>query len=134
MDAKECVTAFIAFANEGNMDKCTALLSDELVWTDVGTTPFSGRYEGKTRVLEGLIGPLFSQLKAGIHTEIEAMIAESDRVVVLSKGTAETLDGRPYNNDYCQVFTVRDGLIVEVIEYCDTEMVNRVFGSGTVRG
>lgn len=43
--------------------------------------------------------------------------------------TAETLDGRPYNNTYCQVIRVRDGQFIEVKEYFDTALVAEVFGN-----
>lgn len=47
-----------------------------------------------------------------------------------ASGIAETLDGRPYNNTYCQVIQVRDGRIAAVTEYMDTALVSRVFGDG----
>ena len=56
------------------------------------------------------------------------MIAESDWVVVQSRGKAETKDGRAYNNTYCHVFRIDDGKISEVTEYFDTELTSSVFG------
>jgi len=123
---REVVRSFLDAANAGNMDTCFGLLADDLVWTDIGSTRFAGRYEGKGSVLQDLIGPLFAQLKSGIHTTIERIVAEGEYVVVQSRGEAETVAGVPYNNSYCQVFTVRDGLIREVVEYCDTALVNQV--------
>ncbi|WP_167854757.1 nuclear transport factor 2 family protein [Mangrovimicrobium sediminis] len=124
--SKQVVLDFINASNRGDMDTCFALLADDLVWTDVGTTPFAGRYEGKQAVLAELIGPLFSRLEAGIHMTVEQVTAENDRVVVVASGQAETLEGVPYNNSYCQIFSLRGGLIHSVTEYCDTALVNAV--------
>jgi ketosteroid isomerase-like protein len=48
--------------------------------------------------------------------------------VAQTAGIAETLDGRPYNNTYCQVIRLRDGRTIEVTEYMDTALVSKVFG------
>jgi ketosteroid isomerase-like protein len=50
-------------------------------------------------------------------------------VVAQTSGRAETLDGTPYNNSYCQVIRIRGGRIAEVKEYFDTALVDAVFGS-----
>ncbi len=125
---KQIVINFYAAAARGDMDTCFALLADEVTWTNIGSTRLSGTYAGKQELVERLLGPLFSQLRAGIRSEIERLTAEDDIVVAQTSGSAETLDGRPYNNTYCQVIRVRDGKIIEVKEYLDTALVTEVFG------
>lgn len=123
---KQLVRDFYDFAGRGDIEAAIALLADDLTWHNIGTTAFSGRFEGKQVVLEQLVGPLFARLKSGISSTIDRLIAEGDTVVALTRGEAETLEGRPYNNTYCQVMRIRDGLICEVVEYLDTDLVNRV--------
>ena len=125
---KQLVRDFYEAGNRGDMDACLAILAEDLVWTNIGSTPFSGTYAGKQTVLEQLIGPLFSRLRAGIRSKIENLIAEGDVVVAETSGTAETLDGIAYNNAYCQIMTIRGGRIVRVKEYFDTELTSMVFG------
>ncbi len=125
---KQVAIEFFEAGNRGDMDRCAELLADDIVWTDIGTTKFSGTYEGKQNVAVNLLGPLFGQLKAGIHSDIENIIAEGDFVVVQSSGKAETRDGTPYNNTYCQVMRIADGQIREVVEYMDTALIDAVFG------
>ena len=43
-------------------------------------------------------------------------------------GRAETVDGVPYNNTYCQVIHIRDGQMARVTEYMDTALIDSVFG------
>lgn len=126
---KQVVLDFYEAGARGDMDACFALLADDITWTNIGTTKFSGTYAGKQALVEQLLGPLFGQLKAGIASAIERLTAEGDVVVAQTAGTAETQDGRPYNNTYCQVIRIRDGKIAEVKEYFDTALVDAVFGS-----
>ncbi len=126
---KQVAIEFFEAGNRGDMDRCTELLADDISWTDIGTTKFSGTYVGKEDVTANLLGPLFGQLKAGIHADIENVIAEGDSVVLQLRGTAETLDGTPYNNTYCHVMRITDGQIREVVEYMDTALIDAVFGT-----
>lgn len=128
-DNKQVVLDFYDAGARGDMDACFALLSDDVTWTNIGTTKFSGTYAGKQAIAEDLLGPLFGQLKAGISSQIEQLTAEGDVVVAQTSGTAETIDGIPYNNTYCQVITVRNGQIEAVKEYMDTALVDSVFGA-----
>ena len=125
---KQVVLDFYEAGARGDMDACFALMADDVTWTNIGSTKFSGTYSGKQAIVENLIGPLFSQLKAGISSQIERLTAESDVVVAQTSGTAETLDGTPYNNTYCQVIRIRDGKITDVKEYMDTALIDSVFG------
>jgi ketosteroid isomerase-like protein len=125
---KQVVLDFYDAGARGDMDACFALLADDVTWTNIGSTKFSGVYAGKQALAENLLGPLFGQLKAGISSQIERLTAEGDFVVAQTSGAAETTDGTPYNNTYCQVIRICDGQIAEVKEYMDTALIDSVFG------
>lgn len=126
---KQIILDFYDAGARGDLEAGLTLLADDVTWTNIDSTRFSGAFRGKQALIDDLLGPLFSRLKAGITSELEALTAEGDTVVAQTKGTAETHDGTPYNNTYCQVFRVRDGKIVEVKEYMDTALVDAVFGA-----
>jgi len=126
---KQVVLDFYEAGARGDMDSCFALLADDITWTNIGNTKFSGTYVGKQAIAEELLGPLFGQLKAGIASQIEQLTAEGDIVVAQTSGIAETIDGTPYNNSYCQVIRIRDGQIAAVKEYMDTALIDSVFGA-----
>jgi ketosteroid isomerase-like protein len=128
-DNKRIIQTFFDAANCGDMDSCFNQLADDVKWTNIGSTQFSGTFAGKDVLIDKLLGPVFGRLKAGIFSAVDNIIAEEDFVVVQSRGSAETKDGRPYNNTYCHVFRIRNGKIVEVMEYFDTELTSAVFGS-----
>lgn len=126
---KQVVQAFYDAADRGDMESCIGQLADDVRWTNIGSTKYSGTFVGKGDLVTKLLGPLFGKLKTGIASTLGIMIAEADFVVVQSRGMAETKDGQPYNNTYCHVFRVRDGKIIDVVEYFDTELTSAVFGS-----
>lgn len=125
---KQVVLDFYAAGARGDMDTCFSLLADDVTWTNIGSTRFSGTYTGKQAIATDLLGPLFGQLKAGISSQVERLIAEDDIVVAQTSGTAETTNGTPYNNTYCQVIKIRNGQILAVKEYMDTALIDSVFG------
>ena len=126
IENKQIVEAFYQANNRGDMDAFRALLADDLRWTNIGSTKYSGSFVGKENVVHNLFGPVFGQLKGGIRATVDNVIAEGDFVSVQLRGEAETKDGRPYNVTYCNVFRVHDGKIQEVTEYFDTELDSTV--------
>ena len=124
---KKIVQQFYEAGNRGDMETCFELIADDIEWTNMGNTVLSGTYCGKTELMEKLLGPLFGELKQGIHMQVHRLVAEGDYVVAQTSGTAETLDGKPYNNSYCWIIKVQNGKFVEVTEYLDSELVTSVF-------
>ena len=128
---KEIVRSFYEAGDVGDIEGAMALLSDQVTWTNIGSTDFSGTFDGKEDLAANLLGPVFSRLKAGIKTTIDLMVAEGDHVVVQDRGMAETVDGKQYNNTYCHIFRIEEGQIVEVTEFFDTALAQTVLGSTT---
>lgn len=128
-ESRAVVQSWIDCTARGDVDAALALFDEDAVWTNIGSTRFSGEFAGLACITQELIGPLFAELEGGIASEVEALLADGDRAVLLSRGSARTRSGRDYNNTYAQVFTVADGKIVAVREYMDTALVDAVFGA-----
>jgi ketosteroid isomerase-like protein len=56
----------------------------------------------------------------------ELVLADGDRVVVQARATATTIRGDAYPQTYCFILRMRDGRIAEIVEHCDTALVERV--------
>lgn len=123
---KRIIRALYDAGDRGDMVTLLALLADDVTWTGIGSTKYSGTFVGKEAVVANVLGPVLGQLKAGIASTVDNVIAEGEFVVVQSRGRAETKDGRPYNNTYCHVFRIRGGKISEVVEYLDTALASSV--------
>ncbi|MGE3849616.1 MAG: nuclear transport factor 2 family protein [Gammaproteobacteria bacterium] len=112
----------------GDPEGFMARLADDVTWTFFGSHRFAGTIRGKADLVAKLFAPLGEVLAEGIKVHIDTLTAEADRVVIEARGEAQTKDGRPYNNSYCIVVTVRDGKVAHVREYLDSELVTAVFG------
>lgn len=110
----------------GNGKPFVAALSDDVVWTMHGDTAWSGTYAGKDAVLGKLFAPLFAQFDTRYKNRALRITAESDIVVVECRGEVRTKSGKAYNNSYCYVCRMRDGMICELTEYMDTKLVSEV--------
>lgn len=97
--------------------------ADDISWTLIGSTKWSGTYHGKRAVLQELMGPLFTNFADRYTNTAQCMIADGDYVVVECRGRVATKSGQPYNNTYCWVCRFADGKVKEVREYLDTELV-----------
>lgn len=103
-----------------------AAMADDFTWHFAGSWSWAtdwGSDREETR--ERLLGPLMAQF-AAYRLRAQEIIAEGDRVVVRAEAEARTVRGEDYPQAYCYVFTVRDGRLIDVLEYCDTALVERV--------
>jgi len=75
-------------------------------------------------VADKLFRPLFALFADTYTNTAHRFIAEGEYVVIESRGKVTTRSGKPYHNQYCQVCRLVDGKIVELIEYCETALVD----------
>lgn len=101
-------------------------LADDCSWTFPGNWSWSQTFAPKSEVVGRLLVPLTRQFDGGYRLEADLVLVDGDRVVVQGRGYAVTRRGAAYNQTYCFILQLRDGLIVEVIEHCDTALVERV--------
>lgn len=74
----------------------------------------------------GTVDAFKKLLPTGLCPDIKSVTAEHDRVCVEFEGNATTCEGKPYNNQYCMVFTLTDGKIKQVNEYFCTLLADQV--------
>ena len=130
MGATENKQLIAKMFESGDPSALPDMLADDVRWTVIGTSVFSGTYEGKQDLMQRLLGPVFEQLESPGGMIVDNIVAEGDYVVVQARGRDRmTKTGRPYNNTYCLVLRLSNGKIAQLDEYCDTELVTAAFGS-----
>ena len=112
--------------NAGNAQAYFDSLADDVRYTVIGSTPFSGTCQGREALVERVIMPLMQKLDGFITVTPHAIFGEGDRVCVQATGQASTKGGQSYNNTYCFVFRLRGDKIAEVTEYMDTDLLRSV--------
>jgi uncharacterized protein len=108
---------------EGDGRRLIAAMAEDFCWKMIGTTAWSGVYQGKADVQTRLLGPLAAQFGRYSHVQ-DRITAEDDRVVVECRGNVTTTAGKAYNNTYCWVCRIAEGKLVELVEYMDTALVD----------
>jgi ketosteroid isomerase-like protein len=126
IENKRLLSEVFAQLARGNTRALGAAMTKDVRWTFPGCWSWSATWEPREVVLEELLRPLMRQFAAGYRSEAELVLADGDRVVVQARGHAITTRGEPYEQTYCYVFRIRDGRISEVVEHCDTALVERV--------
>jgi uncharacterized protein len=125
-DNKRTMAAVFAELERGNPAPFRDLLAEDCVWTMIGTTSWSGTYRGKSAILTRLLQPLRTQFADQYRNAASRIVAEGDVVVIECRGQVTTKAGTPYHNTYCWVCRMEGGLVKELTEYMDTELVARV--------
>jgi ketosteroid isomerase-like protein len=121
-DSRRIIAAIFAELAAGNPKPFADALDDDVRWITPGHCAWSRMFHGKPAVLDELLGPVRAQLTARIQLTVRRLFADGDHVIVEASGQATTKTGRPYNNDYCFIYRLAGGKIVEVTEYMDTDL------------
>ncbi len=125
---KQLIQNMFAELSKGNAEAFLGSMADDVRFTIIGTTKYSGTFNGKQELVAKLLGPLTAQLEGSITLTPDNFIADGDHVAMQAHGKANTKTGKSYNNTYCQVFRIANGKVQEVTEYLDTELVTSAFG------
>jgi len=132
-DNKRLMENVFAELANGNGQPFMDSLADDVRWTVTGTTAWSRTYDGKQKVIDELMRPLFAQFADRYKNTASRIIADDDHVVIECHGEVTTKAGKPYNQTYCYVCRVADGEVRELTEYLDTDLVNRALEMPTDR-
>jgi ketosteroid isomerase-like protein len=135
MDSKQTVIALYGAYSTGDAEKISRLLHDEVVWTapagnatqvalglgrpeDAG--PPCGANDLDRNAIVAFMAYNFSRFFGGVENKFRSVVAEGEVVVVEHRLSATLPNGRPYVNDYCFAYEVRDGKVWRIREYMDT--------------
>jgi len=108
-------------------------LSDNLVWTVTGSSPISGRYEGKQVYIDEVLTPLRQVLVSMPVPIVEHIFVDNDWAVVhwRSEGVRGK-NGTNYDMQYCWLLKIDNQKIVEVVGFYDGQKVAAVFAGTNV--
>lgn len=112
---KQVVLDFIDAMGRGDAAAAAPCITDDAYTLAKGFGKFAG-----VRTHDTILATIeaFSKLMpGGMEPTIRSVTAEGDRVVVEFDGNGTLCNGEHYGNEYCMVFTLRDGRICQVNEY-----------------
>jgi ketosteroid isomerase-like protein len=113
----------------GDIDGMFAPMTDDVTFRVIGDHALGQRtYQGKEDITNNLLMTIFARLDGGVEVTIISIAAEDEKVFLHFTGKAQTVDGDPYNNEYVQLFSFRDGNISGIVEFMDTALLAKVLG------
>ena len=96
---------------------------DSIIWT-AGNNSIGGT-RTKKEVLT-FAENILSAFPSGITFNITGITAEDERVAVEISGEAIHASGEAYNNQYHFLLRIKDGKILELKEYMDTQLAAKI--------
>lgn len=126
-DNRALLTAVFDGLAEGDPGPFYAALADDIVWRVPGSSSWSGEYRGVADLRERLFIPLRARLGT-VRSVVDRIVVEGDHAAVEFHGNNETVDGQRYDNRYVFMIRLAGGRMVEVVEYMDTALADRVLG------
>ena len=127
-DNKRLMQQIFERAAQGDRSVYRDRLAESVTMTVTGQYSWSRTFVGKESVLRDLYGYVHSLLRQPGRTIPFRFLADEDWVVVEARGDMETKTGQRYDNHYCLLFRLDQGMIVEIKEYQDSTLCERVLG------
>ena len=125
---KAIVRQFIDAMNRGDVATIVDTYAANGCVQTMGNTLISGVFSRDQ--IAAAAGGIFDVLPEGISFTVIDMIAEGDKVAVEATSEGKHISGTIYSNEYHFLFELRDGKLLRLKEYMDTERVTDVLCGG----
>jgi uncharacterized protein (TIGR02246 family) len=130
MTPRTVIERYVAAVEQGDMETVHELFAEDATWWLGGELPLSGTWRGRDAILGDFLGSIPRLYDPdSISIEVTSLIADGDVVALEWTSRAVTAAGEDYENQCAGVFTVRDGRIVAVREYMDTQYAAAKFAA-----
>ncbi|WP_328321955.1 nuclear transport factor 2 family protein [Kribbella sp. NBC_00382] len=130
---KTVVTRYVEAVAAGDLPAIRASFAPDVEWTYPGDLPLSGTWRGRDTVVDDFLGAAAGKLfdtTQPVVIKLTNILADGDQVFAEWTAQATAKSGVAYDNRCGGVFTVRDGVIVAVREYLDTDHARQVLFPG----
>jgi ketosteroid isomerase-like protein len=127
-DPAAVVTRYIHAVRDGDSAAIRDSFAEDATWEYPGDLPLSGTWRGRDTIINDFLGSLGTLLDpdAPLRLEMTSILSAGEQVVAEWTSSATARGGGAYHNRNIGVFTVRDGKIVSIREYTDTQHLARV--------
>ena len=120
---KEIAIKFFEALSSGSESYLDFYNDDSIIWT-AGNNAIGGT-RSKKEIIDFAQG-ILAAFPTGITFNITGMTAENERVAVEVSGEAMHASGEAYNNKYHFLLTIKNGKIIELKEYMDTQLAAKI--------
>jgi ketosteroid isomerase-like protein len=125
---KAIVTGFFEALNSGDVDAIVNTYAGDGCVQTMGDTLISGTFSREQ--IAASAGGIFDVFPDGLTFTVMGMVGEGDKVAVEATSEGEHISGQTYSNEYHFLFEFREGKLLKLKEYMDTEQVTDVLCGG----
>lgn len=125
-DNKRLVLEAFRPFEQGDSGPLFDLIADDVKWTIIGTTPLSGVYRSKQELMNKFLRPIMARLENGLKTRFVDLACEGDKVFLRFESSGVAKAGFSYQQNLCWAMVMRDGRIVEIEDYFDTDLLRKI--------
>jgi ketosteroid isomerase-like protein len=118
---------FLECFARGDVEAAMACLTPDAVAVTKGYGKLSGPRDHEA--IRATIAGIGALCPGGLKAVVHSVTADADRSVVEFEVDGTLVNGARYRNQYCMVFTLRDGRIAHLNEYCCTVHADEVLGA-----
>ena len=126
---RELITQWYTALQDGDWETISDMHADDVVYYMVGSTPVSGKLEGKDECLGEMINKkLLGQLvpeEVRFSQKWRIMCVDEHGGVGVMQGGGPTVSGDMYYHTYCEIFRFENDKIKELHAFFDTALVER---------
>ena len=124
-ESEAAVRRFFEALNTGDLEKIRPNVHPDATWTPMGKTiPGAGVHVGRKGIVDEFLGPIRGLFVDGDpKNSIQNLFSKGDKVLAETHGTGTFRSGKVYDNRYCWVVEVKDGMILTIREYMDTAYI-----------
>jgi len=110
-----------------NVEGLLAIIDDDIDFRLMGTSPISRKLRGKEAYM-GIVAEVGSYLDGFITLTVDELIPAGEWVIVRASGHAiMKATGADYDNEYCMMWKLQDGMVVKLREYTCTKLIMEHF-------
>ena len=120
---KQITKEFFEALSTGSDQYLDFYTDESIIWT-AGNNAIGGTRTKKEVV--SFAQNILSAFPSGITFNITGITAENERVAVEISGEAIHASGETYNNQYHFLLRIKDGKILELKEYMDTQLAAKI--------
>jgi len=128
-ETRQLIAPFLAAHERADAPAMRELITEDATWhlpPSAGVGPFTGAGQVSAALAGGAADNWLDV--STIKREVTGIVVDGGTAVALETKTATTHGGEHYLNDYCWVYTCRDGLISQIRNFTDTLHADRLFG------
>jgi len=125
---KTIVKEFFSALNSGDVDAIVDTYADVGYVQTMGNTLISGT--APKEEIRAAVAGIYAVFPQGLQFTVLGMVGEGEKVAVEAVSEGEHVSGQTYSNDYHFLFEFKNGELIKLKEYMDTERVTDVLCGG----